>query len=580
MDRAKGESMISNSPAADDKKPVVIAIYARKSNDENLMGEVTSLDAQTGCCRSYIQIQKEKGWVECSEKFEDPNESGKDLRRPSMKRLLRAVAQGRVNGVIVYKLDRLTRNRKDFDGLLELFEKHNVALISATESLDTKSPQGRLMVSMLMQFAQYSRELDVERSKDFHLARAKKGLWCGGLAPLGYDLKEKLLVINEDEAKLVRRIFELYIERQSTFRVADELNRRGYRRKVYTTEKGEPFGGKSFDPDTIVRILQRKVYIGFVTNDRTGLEFPGQHKPIVDPQVFETAQRLLKSHNVRERAPSEGRNKHGFLFKGLIRCGECDSAMVSIVQPKKARVYLYYKCIGKVNGLPARCAVGTINAKKVEENLVERLAAIGYDRPLLERVIDKVNVAARRQLGPLENEKREIHGQLSSLEQKARYLLSLAGGADGVESAKKELRELEAAKATLEARMGELDAKIGFQKKAVFDVDVIQGVLQRFARFIYRLPPEMQARTMRLLFKQVRVYKDRITAELHELPIADLQRALDVKVPFLPKSLKPRRCRHQQGSNVTFSPDEARTTVHASEENWRGRRDSNPRSPP
>ena len=420
----------------------------------------------------------------------------------------------------------------------------------------------------------------MERSKDFHLARAKKGLWCGGLAPLGYDLKDKLLVVNKEEAQLVRRIFELYIERQSTFRVADEINRRGYRRKVYTTEKGETFGGKPFDPDAIIRILQRKVYIGFVTNDRTGLEFPGQHKPMVDPQVFETAQRLLKSHNVRERAPIEGRNKHGFLFKGLIRCGECDSAMVSFVQPKKEKVYLYYKCIGKVNGLPARCAVGTINARKVEENLIERLAAVGYDRPLLERVVEKVKEATRQQVGPLENEKREIHGHLSTLEQKVRYLLTLAGGTDGIESAKKELRDIEAAKATLEARLGELDAKIGFQKKAVYDADVIQATLQRFARFIYRLPPEMQARMMRLLFKQVRVYKDRITAELHELPIADLPRFLDLKVAFLPKSLKSRRCFHPRDSNITTLATEPGTAVIHSPENWRGRRDLNPRSLP
>ena len=202
----RSEMGSKNTPAGA-KEPVLIAVYTRKSNDENLGGEVTSLDSQKAVCRSYIQIQKGNGWQEYPEVFDDPAESGKDLKRPAMRRLLQRIQEGKIRGVIVYKLDRMTRNSRDFHMLLELFEKHGVAFISATESIDTKSPQGRLMTAIMVQFAQYDRELDVERSKDFHLARASKGLWCGGLPPLGYDAKDKQLVLNEEGAALVRQIF-------------------------------------------------------------------------------------------------------------------------------------------------------------------------------------------------------------------------------------------------------------------------------------------------------------------------------------------------------------------------------------
>lgn len=252
------------------KKVKKIAIYTRKSNDENLGNNVTSLDSQKSCCRSYINIQQANGWQEYPEAFDDPAESGKSLRRPAMQRLLKTIAEGKVDGVIVYKLDRMTRNSKDFHYLLELFERHDVAFISATESIDTKSPQGRLMTAIMVQFAQYDRELDQERSKDFHLSRAKKGLWCGGLPPLGYDSKEKLLVVNEKEAELVRRMFALYLQHQSTIRVAEELNRLGFRTKSHLMKNGKPYGSRPFDMDTVLRVLQRKVYIGIIRNERTG----------------------------------------------------------------------------------------------------------------------------------------------------------------------------------------------------------------------------------------------------------------------------------------------------------------------
>lgn len=565
---------MQDDSSADHKKPTVqIAIYTRKSNDENLNGAVTSIDNQKTCCRGYIAIQREKGWREYPEAFDDPAESGKSFKRPAVQRLLKCIEAGKIQGVIVYKLDRMTRNSRDFHMLLELFEKHNVAFISATESIDTKSPQGRLMTAIMVQFAQYDREMDVERSKDFHLARARKGLWCAGLPPLGYDIKDKLLVLNEDEASLVRRIFTLYLERQSALTVAQEMDRLGFRRKAYKTLEGKVFGGKSFDPDSVVRILQRKLYIGIITNERTGKEFPGQHTPIVPPAVFEKAQALLKSHIRRQGHVSESANKYGFRLKGLTRCGECKNAVIPYIRPKVKKVYLYYKCLAKMNGLPVRCSVTSIGAQKLEEYVIEKLAAVGWDRPFLERVVEKVNALAKKQVGPMEEERKELTGRLSIVCREIGNIVGMAKAQGASQELTQEMGKLEDTRKTLEARLHELAGQISFRKRAVYDVDAIQGALQHFARFIYKLPVEQQIRTIRALVDRVVLFKDRVRVELHELPIPDFQRALDIRTGGSGPKVQVPTTSRSGGQNH-------RTAVVEVRQNWRGRRDLNPRSLP
>ena len=573
---------------AEATKTKLIAIYTRKSNDENLGNNVTSLDSQKSCCRSYINIQQANGWQEYPEVFDDAAESGKSLQRPAIKRLLKCIAEGKVDGIIVYKLDRLTRNSKDFHYLLELFEKHNVAFISATESIDTKSPQGRLMTAIMVQFAQYDRELDQERSKDFHLSRAKKGLWCGGLPPLGYDSKDKLLVINEKEAELVRRIVGLYLQHQSTIKVAEELNRLGFRRKTYMTQKGKPYGGQPFDMDSVLRVLQRKVYIGFVRNERTKQEFPGQHTPIIEPAVFEQVQQLLASRNHRGGEVHYAANKYGFLLKGLIRCGECGNAITPYVRPKKGKVYLYYRCLEQNTGQGKKCAFTSIGARKLEEFIVEKLAALGWDRLFLEKVLTKAQKLAKQSIGPFEAEKRQLHEQYQRLEKQIQALLSVVKSGGASKEAAEELSKLEAAKTEITARIAQLEAIIAHRKQAVYDVDAVQGVFKRFALFINRIPVEMKVQIIRLMVEQVIVSNSQIEVRLHELPVGVLEKALDKRVVF-----GGGRLIGQQGAKTTLNKNCHREAVAdfgqdwrgkhcilAASCEWRGRRDLNPRSLP
>ena len=562
-------------------RPVQIAIYTRKSNDENLNGAVTSLDNQKTCARSYIAIQREKGWAEYPEAFDDPAESGKDLKRPAMKRLLKRIEEGVIGGVIVYKIDRLTRNSKDFHYLLELFEKRNVSFISATESIDTKSPQGRLMTAIMIQFAQYDREMDVERSKDFHLARAGKGLWCAGLPPLGYDIKDKLLVVNEGEADLVRRIFTLYLEHESTIRVAEELNRLGYRRKTYKTLIGKLYGGKPFDMDAVGRTLRRKLYIGLITNERTGKEFPGQHQAIVAPDVFERVQKMLAGHNHRGGEIHYAANRHGFRLKGLIRCGMCGGAVAGYARVKKGKTYRYYKCLAQRNGISARCSFGSVNADKVEEYLIEKLATLGWDRAFLERVTQKADALSKASIRPLEKEKREVDDRLHGVQREIQGLLNLAKQGGTSRNAAEEVSRLEETKRTLEATSVQLEAQLAFRKRVVYDVDATQGALQRFAHFFNWIPLSLQVQIIGMLIREVLVRKDGIEVKTHEIAISDFQRALGGKKAV---AFGPHQTLRRREANATDAPDHPQaikgTAVVNLKANWRGQRDSNPRSLP
>ncbi|MBI4679171.1 MAG: recombinase family protein [Elusimicrobia bacterium] len=498
-----------------------MAIYTRKSGDENMNGAVTSIDSQKAACRGYIRIQKERGWQEYPEAFDDPAESGKSLDRPAVKCLLKAVREGRVQAVIAYKLDRLTRSSRDFHQLVELFEKHNVGLVSATESIDTKSPQGRLMTYIMVQFAQYDRELDQERSKDFHLARARKGLWCGGLPPLGYDCKDKQLAVNEEEAGLVRRIFELYLRLVSAERVAGELNCSGLRRKLYRTQAGRLFGGQAFDDDSVIRILRRKAYVGRIVNSRTGLESPGQHRAIVAPEVFGQAQRLLDEQARHERE-EYGVNRNGFLLKGLAKCGLCGGPLAGCCRPKRSKVYRYYLC----QAAAGPCGFRSIIAERLEEMVVRKLEESGRDRPFLEGLVLAAAKRAKETAVSLEEEKRGLEVGLARAGRDLGNLRQLLEINPGIEAAVQEIRKLELLESEAHASERSLRGRISRLRAMPCDVDAAQEALHGFGSLLEGLPVWRRIEAVRALVRRVRVWKDRVELDLDEFALADIKRRL------------------------------------------------------
>src|SRR5882672_4472380 len=244
--------------------PVRCAIYTRKSTDEGLDRDFNSLDNQRERAEDYIRSQRHEGWEALPDRYDDGGFSGGNLDRPALKRLLEEIRAGKVQRIIVYKIDRLSRSLLDFARLAEFFEEHGASIVSVTQQLDTSTSMGRLTLNMLLSFAQFEREMVSDRTRDKMHAARRRGKWTGGMVPLGYEVAPEggKLLVNKEEAEQVRGIFSLFLEKQSLVGTAQELNRRGLRRKSWRTKKGIVREGAEWDRVTLRRVLTDPVYIG------------------------------------------------------------------------------------------------------------------------------------------------------------------------------------------------------------------------------------------------------------------------------------------------------------------------------
>src|SRR6056297_2862927 len=247
------------------KEIVRCAIYTRKSTEEGLDQEFNSLDAQREGAEAYIVSQRGEGWQCVDLRYDDGGFSGGNLERPAMKRLMADIEAGKIDCVVVYKVDRLSRSLLDFSRLMETFQKHDVAFVSVTQQFNTASSMGRLILNVLLSFVQFEREMISERTRDKIAATRRKGKWCGGVPVFGYTIDETKLVVVPHEAERVRQIFELYLRTHSLLETAREANRRGWRTKLWTTKKGVTRGGLTYDKNRIYQMLTNVTYIGKLT---------------------------------------------------------------------------------------------------------------------------------------------------------------------------------------------------------------------------------------------------------------------------------------------------------------------------
>jgi DNA invertase Pin-like site-specific DNA recombinase len=275
------------------------AIYTRKSTEHGLDQEFNSLDAQREACEAYIKSQASQGWKLLPQHYDDPAYSGGNLERPALKRLLREIDLGRVDVVVVYKIDRLTRSLADFAKLVEAFDARSISFVAVTQQFNTTTSMGRLTLNVLLSFAQFERELASERVRDKVAASRKKGKWTGGTVPLGYDAKDKKLVINKSEAETVRTIFQLYLELKSFGKLVAELDRRKIVTKRRNVKVAKYQGGIPFTYGPLAYFLKNRIYIGEMHHG--GKWFKGEHEPILDRQNFDRVQDLLKSNRVTRR---------------------------------------------------------------------------------------------------------------------------------------------------------------------------------------------------------------------------------------------------------------------------------------
>ena len=267
------------------------AIYTRKSSEEGLEQEFNSLQAQREACEAFINSQRQEGWVCLPAAFDDGGFSGATMERPALQRLLADITAGRVDTVVVYKIDRLTRSLADFAKIVEILDARGASFVSVTQQFNTTTSMGRLTLNVLLSFAQFEREVIGERIRDKIAASKRKGMWMGGVPPLGYRVEDRKLVVIDSEAETVRAIFRCYAELGSVRLLKQELEARGINSKAWTSASGRIIGGKPFSRGALYLILQNRPYLGEIVHN--GRSHPGEHPPIIDQPLWDAVQMCL-----------------------------------------------------------------------------------------------------------------------------------------------------------------------------------------------------------------------------------------------------------------------------------------------
>ncbi|MGI8570414.1 MAG: recombinase family protein [Methylocella sp.] len=312
------------------------AIYTRKSSDEGLEKEFNSLDAQREACEAYIVSQRHAGWVALADMYDDGGLSGGTMELPALKRLLEDIKAVKVQSVVVYKVDRLTRSLADFAKIVDVLDAHNASFVSVTQQFNTTTSMGRLTLNMLLSFAQFEREIAGERIRDKIAASKRKGMWMGGNVPLGYDVKDRKLIVNEPEAATVRLIFQRYAELGSVALLRAELDRLGIVSKLREGAGGRLAGGQRFSRGALYLMLGNRIYRGEIVHQ--GTAYPGQHEAIIDPELWQIVQDKLAA-NRQERSLAVGAAAPS-LLAGLIVDAN-GNRMTPTHATKRAKRYRY-----------------------------------------------------------------------------------------------------------------------------------------------------------------------------------------------------------------------------------------------
>ena len=350
-------------------RPRRCAIYTRKSSDEGLDQAYNSLDAQRDACAAYITSQKHEGWTPLDARYDDGGFSGGSLERPALQALIADIANGAIDIIVVYKIDRLTRSLADFAKLTETLDKHGVSFVAVTQQFNTSTSMGRLTLNVLLSFAQFEREVAGERIRDKIAASKRRGMWMGGRPPIGYDVKDRKLVVNEAEAETVRHIYRRYLELRSLNRLQTDLKQAGIRSKVHIGTDGRPFGGCVIGRGALGYILTGQVYRGLVLFK--GELYPGEHLRIVPEDLFQEVQTALNAQGPGEAA--RAKRPSTSLLKGLVFDEAGIPLQVSHTN-KKGRKYRYYVSATKMRG-PTQGGEGfRIPASDLEKVVVQSLA--------------------------------------------------------------------------------------------------------------------------------------------------------------------------------------------------------------
>ncbi len=478
------------------------AIYTRKSTEEGLDQEYNTLDAQRDSGEAYIKSQTHEGWQCLPDRYDDGGFTGGNMERPALRRLMSDIEAGRVDCVVVYKVDRLSRSLLDFARMMETFEKHHVSFVSVTQQFNTTNSMGRLMLNVLLSFAQFEREIISERTRDKIAAARRKGKWSGGRPLLGYDVDPRgsKLMVNEDEAVRVRAIFELYLEHQALLPVVQELDRRGWVNKRWTTRKGHERGGRPFDKNSLWKALTNVTYVGKITyKDEI---HDGEHAAIIDDDIWQRVQALLRRNG--RTGGAAVRNKFGALLKGVLRCVPCNCAMSPSHSTKNGnKRYRYYVCTHAQKRGWDNCPSKSIPAPEIERFVVDQIKRIGKDPTLLHETLAQAREQGQSRVAELEAERRGLERELGRWNGEVRGLLDQITPNEGSTPATARLADLQERIRVTERRATEIREQVITLTHKLVDEREVAKAMSVFDPVWESLTPREQTRVVQLLVERV-----------------------------------------------------------------------------
>lgn len=475
------------------------AIYCRKSTSEGLDRDFTSLDNQREAAEAFVRSQQHEGWVALPGRYDDGGFSAATTNRPALQRLLEDVDAGRLDAIVVYKLDRLSRSLLDFLNLNRRFEARSVTLISVTEPINTETPMGRAFLSIMLSFAQAERETTAERTRDKVHAARRRGKFVGGGLILGFDRGRQpgQLIVNEVEADRVRQIFRLFLETGSLVATVAELNRRGWTLKRWTTKKGEEYGGGTFETHSLRRMLTNHAYVGQVAFE--GAVVLAEHDAILDRDTWGAAQAALDPGPGK---PYRRSSKNPSLLAGILHCEPCQAAMSPCYSQRGNRRYRYYLCLKAHRQGRASCPSKQVPASEIEKFVVDKILAIGRDPELVAATVEQARQGLTARRRELEAEARRLQEELDdahTVMRKAMIGLSRSALGQARIPTREKHDDVQRLEDALAAARRQLEALRGQR----IDADDLRAALAAFDPLWDHMTSHERARIVQLLIEKI-----------------------------------------------------------------------------
>jgi site-specific DNA recombinase len=444
--------------------------------------------------------------------YSDGGYTGGTLERPALQKLLSDIQRDRIDCVVVYKVDRLSRSLMDFAQMIAVFEQHDVSFVSVTQHFDTSTSMGRLILNVLLSFAQFEREIIGERIRDKKLATARQGKYVGGQPFLGYDIdrERKRLIANPAEAEIVREIFESFIRTRSSLAVARALNAKGYRTKEYKVIKnGKVAGGRSWNKVAVYRVLTNRKYLGEIVHK--GKSYPGEHQPILDRRLWDQAHEIM-SEKPGRRASATKLSKNPAMLRGIVRCGHCGTTMGIGGSVQHGKRYRYYVCNNaERNGYDA-CPVPSVAAGQIEGAVKERLHVMFRSPEMIARTFREARVQTVQRRAELTSQKERLEARLADLK-RAIGRLARSDGSGGETAA--ELARLNEEYGHVQGQVEEANHALEALGAGGATEDEMRDALQKLEPLWDELFPVEKTRIVKLLVQEVVVKTDGLLIRLH-----------------------------------------------------------------